>query len=266
MTQRPVPVGSFAWLREPWGEGLHCSEVDSLASHLFTARPLDMTAPGPWADVVASLGGVPGRVMRVKQVHGNAVRVVSAADPASAVPDERPDGDAIVSNVPGLALAVMVADCVPILLVDRRGGAAAAIHAGWRGTCARVAPAAIVAMQREFGTQPEDLVAAIGPSVGPDEYEVGESLAEAFRDAGHPAASLDRWFRRDRPTPHLDLWCANRDQLLASGLPPAHIHLCGLSTVRHPEVFHSYRVDAGRAGRIAAIIVVPTRRADFTTT
>ena len=261
MTQRPVPAGPFYWSHESWGQGLRCSVMDPLASHLFTARPLDMTEPGSWADVVASLGGVPGRLMRVKQVHGNAVRVVSAADPASALPEDRPDGDAIVSNVPGLALAVMVADCVPILLVDRRGGAAAAVHAGWRGTCARVAPAAIAAMQREFGSRPEDLVAAIGPSIGPDEYEVGDSLVDAFRDAGHPASSIDRWFRGDRPKPHLDLWAANSDQLLESGLPPTQVHLCGLSTARYPQVFDSYRVDAERAGRMTAIIVVPAPEA-----
>jgi copper oxidase (laccase) domain-containing protein len=136
--------------------------------------------------------------MRVKQVHGNAVRVLRRGEVPENAAGMRPDGDAVASNHPGLVLAVMVADCVPILLVDRRHGAAAAVHAGWRGTCARVAPAAIDVMRREFGTQPGDLIAALGPSVGPDDYEVGDNLIARFADAGHPAADIDRWFIRSK--------------------------------------------------------------------
>ena len=195
--------------------------------------------------------------MRVKQVHGNSVRILKKG----AVPDDaanvRPDGDAVVSNQPGLALAVMVADCNPILVVDPKRGAAAAIHAGWRGTCARVGPAAIDTMRREFGSDPSDLIAAIGPSVGPDDYEVGESLIDAFATAGHSNADIDRWFIRSKPKPHLDLWKANRDQLAAAGLRADHIYICGLSTVSHPDVFDSYRIAGEKAGRMAGIIVVP---------
>jgi YfiH family protein len=171
--------------------------------------------------------------------------------------DLRPDGDAVVSNQAGLVLAVMVADCVPILIVDPVRGAAAAVHAGWRGTCAQVAPAAIAAMQHEFGTDPADAVAAIGPSVGPDDYEVGESVIEAFTQAGHSAEHINRWFIRTTPKPHLDLWRANADQLAASGLRRDRVFTCGLSTVAHPWVFHSYRVEGERAGRMAGLIVVP---------
>ncbi len=151
----------------------------------------------------------------------------------------------------------MVADCVPMLVCDPAGGAAAAIHAGWRGTCARVGRAAIDAMRHEFGSDPANLIAAIGPSVGPDDYEVGESLSEAFLAAGHPRADVDRWFIRSRMKPHLDLWSANRDQLIAAGVRPANIHLCGLSTVAHPHAFDSYRIAGERAGRMAALIRVP---------
>ena len=115
-----------------------------------------------------SSGSTADRLMRVKQVHGNVVRVLKRGEVPEPAHTQRPDGDAIVSNEAGLALAVMVADCVPILLCDPVRGAAAAIHAGWRGTCARVAPTAIEAMRREFGSDPADLIAAIGPSVGPE--------------------------------------------------------------------------------------------------
>ena len=155
----------------------------------------------------------------------------------------------------------MVADCVPILICDPARGAAAAIHAGWRGTCARVAPAAIDAMRASSAAIPRISIAAIGPSVGPDDYEVGESLIEAFLEAGHAASDVDRWFIRRGAKPHLDLWSANRRSADRRGRRPAQIHLCGLSTVSHPDIFDSYRVAGERAGRMAAIIVVPLRQA-----
>jgi YfiH family protein len=185
------------------------------------------------------------------------VRIVRNGDDLGRAAEQRPDGDAIVSNVAGLALAVMVADCVPILIAEPARGVAAAVHAGWRGTCARVAPTAIEVMCRELGADPAGMIAAVGPSVGPDDYEVGEQLIEAFVQSGHARADVDRWFIRSRPRPHLDLWSANRDQLIAAGLSRDHIHCCGLSTVAHPDVFDSYRVAGERAGRMAGIVIVP---------
>jgi YfiH family protein len=193
----------------------------------------------------------------VKQVHGNAVRRVRNGDDIARAATERHESDAIVSNAAGLALAVMVADCVPILIADPARGVAAAVHAGWRGTCARIASTTIDVMCREFGSDPARVTAAIGPCVGPDDYEVGEQLIDAFLAAGHAAADVDRWFIRSRSKPHLDLWSANRDQLIAAGLPGDHIYLCRLSTVAHPDVFDSYRIAGDRAGRMAGVIIVP---------
>lgn len=198
--------------------------------------------------------------MRVKQVHGSVVRVLKIGEVPADAADARPDGDAVVSNQPGLALAVMVADCVPLLVCDPVTGAAAAIHAGWRGTCARVAQAAIGLMVREFGCDPADLSVAIGPSAGPRDYVVGDTLIAAFQDAGHPQVEVDRWFSRDAGQLRLDLWAANTQQLLHAGVRSEHIFVSGLSTMSHSEVFDSYRVDGDRAGRMAGIIVVPRAR------
>ena len=253
----PPPDSAFHWRREAWGLALGCRALDGSAQHLFTSRQLALPDHESWRLATESLGSTPDRVMRVKQVHGNSVRVLTRGRVPERANEQRPDGDAVVSNQAGLVLAVMVADCVPILIVDPVRGAAAAVHAGWRGTCAQVVPAAIAAMQREFGTRPADAMAAIGPSVGPDDYEVGESLIEAFAKAGHSAEHINRWFIRTTSKPHLDLWRANADQLSASGLRRDHIFTCGLSTVAHPSVFHSYRVEGERAGRMAGLIVVP---------
>ena len=256
----PQPDPAFDWRREPWGLALGCRGLDGAAQHLFTSRQLALPDHDSWRLATASLGSTPDRLMRVKQVHGNSVRVLKRGEVPANASEGRPDGDAIASNEAGLVLAVMVADCVPILIVDPVHGAAAAVHAGWRGTCAQVAPAAIAVMQREFGTDPAEVLAAIGPSVGPDDYEVGESLIDAFVKAGHSKAHIDRWFRRSTPVepkPHLDLWRANADQLAAAGLRRDHIFISGLSTAAHPAVFESYRVDGERAGRMAGLIVVP---------
>lgn len=253
----PPPDPAFHWSREPWGFALRCRRLEADAQHLFTSKQLELPDPKGWNAAVAAVGASPDCLMRVKQVHGNTVRVLRRGEVPEGASGMRPDGDAIASNHPGLVLAVMVADCVPILVVDRRQGAAAAVHAGWRGTCAGVAPAAIDVMRREFGSRPEDLIAAIGPSVGPDDYEVGDSLIEAFRAAGHESRDVDRWFIRSAAKPHLDLWRANADQLAAAGVKTGSIFLCGLSTVAHPAVFDSYRVAGERAGRMAALVVVP---------
>jgi YfiH family protein len=251
----PVPDPAFHWTDEAWGRALRCSPLESLAQHLFTSRQLKLPDPEGWPLAAASVGSSADRLMRVKQVHGNSVRILKRGADADAA--AKPDGDAIVSNQAGLVLAVMVADCVPIIVVDRKTGAAGAIHAGWRGTCARVAVAAIEAMEYEFGTSPSDAVAAIGPSIGPDDYEVGESLVDAFQQAGHDPLDVSRWFTRQPSKLLLDLWAANRDQLIQAGLRADHIFTCGLSTLAHPEVFDSYRADAERAGRMAALVVVP---------
>ncbi len=256
----PIPDPAFHWTVEPWGRALRCGPLEAIAQHAFTSKQLKLPDPAAWAAAAATVGGVEAQVRRVRQVHGNVVRVLRHGVPREADASARPDGDALVSNEPGLVLAVLVADCVPIVIADRTAGAAGAIHAGWRGTCARIGPAAVRTMGREFGTDPANLVAAIGPSIGPEDYEVGEALVEAFRQAGHQESDLARWFLRRDARPHLDLWAANRDQLIDAGLLAEGIFTCGLSTLAHTNVFDSYRSAGPHAGRMAAIVRVPAPR------
>jgi YfiH family protein len=231
---------------------------------MFTTRQLRLRGgpgkePRAWTDMASGVGVPLGRVALVAQVHGRTVRVLARR--ASMPPDlaEVPEADAIVSDLPGLALAVQVADCVPVLLVDTRTGASGAVHAGWRGTCARIAAAAVEAMVGELGTEPRHLLAAVGPSIGPCCYEVGDDVYAAFSEAGHGAADLTRWFSRASSAAgtrslRLDVAGANRDQLASAGVPPAAIFACGLCTMTHSTVFDSFRADGALAGRMAAII------------
>src|SRR4030095_1695703 len=188
----PRPDASFHWTSEAWGDALRCRALDAVTQHLFTSKQLELPAEADWRAALASAGSTPDHLMRVKQVHGNLVRILKRGEVPEGASAARPEGDAIVSNQPGLVLAVMVADCVPILVCDPAHGAAAAIHAGWRGTCARAGSAPIDALCRQFSSDPANLIVAIGPSIGPDDYEVGESLIEAFLAAGHAGPEGDR--------------------------------------------------------------------------
>jgi YfiH family protein len=207
---------------------------------------------------VATVGAGLEQLIRVRQVHGAAVKVLKDGEASAADVAALSDADAIVSNAKGYVLSVQVADCVPILLADAKAGVAAAVHAGWRGTCARVAHAAVDALAREFGVNPADLTVAMGPSIGVCCYEVGASVREAFRAAGADDDDLRRWFiAAAGGSLRLDLWAANRDQLLNAGIKEERLFVSGLCTQTHRHVFESYRVDGARAGRMAALIAVP---------
>jgi YfiH family protein len=170
-------------------------------------------------------------------------------------PWSRPQADAVISNDPSVALVVCVADCAPILIADRRLGVIAAVHAGWRSTMQRIAVAAIEALASTYDADADDLVVAIGPSLGACCGEMGQEVVEAFRQEGHDQAALNAWFgRAPGRRPHFDLWRANRDQLVQAGVRPDAIHLSRLCTRTHAGVFHSYRAVGQQAGRMAAVI------------
>ena len=195
----------------------------------------------------------------ISQVHGRAVVVIRRG---TAVPQPRPEADVLVSDASDIAIAVRAADCVPLLMADRVRGVVAAVHAGWRGTSARAAVAAVDALAREFGTRPADLVVAIGPSIGACCYEVGTELVDAFAAAGHERYLIDRWFvspppargSRDKAPLTLDVARANTDQLILAGVPEDQIFDSGLCTAMHLDVLTSYRKEKEKAGRIAGVI------------
>ena len=249
MTLPEVPPG-FYWTEESWGAALRCRALDPIAQHLFTTRQLQLPADEAWRALAAAVGVAGDHVVSLNQVHGRDVVVVR-----DTLPGERPKADALVSDRPDAALVVRAADCVPLLIGDGRTGAVGAAHAGWRGTAARVAVAAIEAMAREFGSRPEDLVVAIGPAIGPCCYEVGSDLVDAFAAAGHERYLIDRWFLTPREQKmRLDVVGANRDQLVLAGVREENIHVSGLCTAMHLDVLTSYRAEKEHAGRIAGVI------------
>jgi YfiH family protein len=253
----PPVAEPFYWTVESWGAVLRCRALDGLAPHLFTTRQRQLDGPSDYQRLAQSVGA--RQALSLTQVHGAAVVAVHRD---KAIPGERGEADALVSDNPDVAICVRAADCVPILMADRNTGAVSAVHAGWRGTAARAAVAALTAMEREFGTHPSNVVAAIGPSIGPCCYEVGSELVDAFAAAGHERYLIDRWFStpppprgsRERPQLRLNVAQANGDQLVLAGVPPDQIHDVGLCTAMHLEVLTSYRAEKEKAGRIAGVI------------
>ena len=207
------------------------------------------------------------QLISLKQIHSDVIHLFEAA------PAEPCRGDASATNRPGLLLGVQTADCVPILLVDPKNRAVAAIHAGWRGTLARIAVKAIGQMQMHFKTKPADLLAAIGPAIGGCCYEVGTEVATQFHsqfadapdwfdefrtgDEPNPVQWLNMMPPGHQPPPKnvlLDLKKANLAQLLAAGLRPQNIFVSDLCTACYPDLLFSYRKQGPQSGRHLSVI------------
>lgn len=184
----------------------------------------------------------PGEYTSVKQVHSD--RVVTANHRTGCLEE----GDALISSIPGQILGIRTADCVPILFVDPVLRTIAAVHAGWRGTDAEIARLCVEKLQAEFGSKPQNIHAAIGPSIGNCCFEVGVEVAERFY-----RYFPDHFPDRARLT-HIDLVEVNRRQLEAAGLDNNHIDVAGLCTVCDPVVFHSFRRDREQSGRMVSAI------------
>ena len=252
----PKPTGEFEWTQESWGPALRCTALSETATHCFSTRQLALSGAreedgGSWLPLARALNldAKIESIVRLRQVHGAEVFEASRATAAKGRYAAWPEADIVISRDPLLALTVRAADCVPVLLADRHTGAVSAIHAGWRGTAAGAVLAAVQALTWRFGTEPRNIVAAVGPCIGPCCYTVGEELIPQFKS--HPDAS--RWFDRARGL-RLDLWQATRDQLERAGVAPQQVHVSELCTFDHPEVFHSYRRDGKAAGRLVAAI------------
>jgi len=215
-------------------------------------------------------------LIALRQFHSDVIHVPSAP---KAPPEEAPHADALVTRAPGLLLGVQTADCVPILLADTRQRVVAAIHAGWRGTLARIAVKALGRMRMEFGTRTSDVVAALGPAIGRCCYEVGPEVAQAFATQFPGAADwFDGPFEQlshgeeplwlpwltmmppghvpPPPRVQLDLRAANRWQLVDAGVPESHIDVSDLCTACRTDLLFSYRREGARTGRMMAVIGV----------
>jgi purine-nucleoside/S-methyl-5'-thioadenosine phosphorylase / adenosine deaminase len=230
---------------------------------LFTRR--GGVSPSPWASL--NLGGTVGddrfRVLENKrrlleaagrreaslhevwQVHS--ARVVHAQAPRGQQALQQ--ADAMITSNPQVTLLMRFADCVPILLYDPVRQAIGMVHAGWLGTVRKTVVETVRAMQATFGTRPADLLAALGPSIGPDHYAVGEDVAQAVRQAF--GAMADELLTKHNGRLHLDLWLANRRLLEGEGV--RSVEVAEICTACHSEDWYSHRGEAGKTGRFGAL-------------
>ena len=245
---------SFTWRDSRAGRILLSSRLSEFAPHLLTTRQLQFRGDSTASDferVGAELGCSGADIVRVKQVHGRTVVVVK---PETTLEDT-PEADAIVSTDPARAICVRVADCVPILIADRRRGAVAAVHAGWRGTAAGVATAAVESLVG-LGIAASDLVAAIGPSIGPCCYQVDAPVRDEFL---RRVPDAEEFFTEDGPAHwRLNMWRANAAQLERAGVPADAIDIARVCTADNLATCFSYRAEGGGTGRLVAAIRLRT--------
>ncbi len=251
----PAVASGFEWRTAPGGRVLVSTALAAIAPHVFTTRGIGPDPAQPDYDAIGAHLGLAARdILRVRQVHGRVVIVAGADTAGESVVG---DADAIVTTGGGRAVSVRIADCVPILIADRGHRVVAAVHAGWRGTAAGIAGAAVEAIER-LGVPASDIVAAIGPSIGPCCYQVDAAVRDRFLATGSGA---DGWFTADGADRwRLDLWSANRAQLEAAGVPSYAIGVAETCTAHNLSTWHSFRGEGAGAGRMVAAIRLSTSR------
>ena len=229
------------------------------------------------AKFMEAIGAREMPLVTLRQFHSDVIHVATAPS------DEAPKADALITDTPGLLLGVQTADCVPVLLADTRRRVVAAIHAGWRGTLARIVVKTLGRMSMEFGTRPRDVIAALGPAIGQSCYEVGPEVAQTFA-AQFPSAA--QWFDGPfeqlahgeeplwlpwltmmppghvppPPRVQLDLRASNRWQLVDAGVLEKQIAVSDLCTACRTDLLFSYRREGAKAGRLMAVIGIGAGR------
>jgi YfiH family protein len=282
----PVPGWNFPWLWSGFSTRMcgesraYCPEgVPGELNLGFTAQDTrDAVLANRKLMAEAITGNASTPLVTLRQFHSSRVVRVTAAD-TERTPLRKADG--AMTDEPGLLLTVLTADCIPVLVADRKRRAVGAFHAGWRGTVKRIVETGVGRMRLEFGSQPEDLVAAIGPGIGQCCYAVGEEVLsefesqftygrELFREVYNSDAVRTKYpmlFLTQRapghspigPSLHVDLVEANRRQLIAAGVAAKAIQIVGGCTQCQPELFFSHRGSRGHAGRMMAVIGVQSR-------
>ena len=225
--------------------------------HAFTTRRNNLGSrtngykqPDDWNAVAEEFGISPDRLVTVNQVHGESIVRVEETNYQGL---RSAEADALITVERGLAIGVETADCVPILLADPSIPAVAAVHAGWRSTVKRIVGKTVARMQQEFGCDPARMLAAIGPSIGPECYEVDEPVMGPVRQ------NFPSWQKAASPRGGgkwgLDLAALNRIDLLEAGLAPAAVYSLALCTSCNPGMFYSFRRE-GRTGRMLSVIML----------
>ena len=193
-----------------------------------------------------------------RQTHTTNVRKVTEADRGSGIlyPASYTDVDGLITDIPGICLVTSFADCVPLYFVDPVRKAIGLTHSGWRGTVGKIGKITVEKMQKEFGSDPKDIVAAVGPSICQDCYEVSEDVIERIRQNFEPSLWEKFFYRKPNGHYQLDLWKMNEEIFLEAGLLPEHIAVTNACTHCNPKVFYSHRAMGEQRGNLCAFLAL----------
>ena len=202
-----------------------------------------------------ALGVDETRMVLTWQTHTINVRTVTPEDEGKGIVQERDyrDVDGLITDRPGVTLVTFFADCVPLYFLDRKRRAIGLAHSGWRGTVNRMGQAVLSAMEKEYGTDPADVTACIGPSICQDCYEVSEDVADAFKEA-FPGHADEILLDKKNGKYQLDLWRANEIVLTEAGVLKEKIAVTNICTCCNPDLLFSHRASHGKRGNLGAFI------------
>lgn len=251
-------------LLEQTGVVEHCfsTRLGGVSEGMFSSMNLSFTRGDEKSAVeenfrrlADALGAEPEQFVFTDQTHTTNVRKVTRADAGKGLTKERDyrDVDGLITDEPGLVLSTFFADCVPLYFVDPVHHAIGMSHSGWRGTVGRMGAVTIAAMEKEYGTRPEELICAIGPSICQDCYEVSEDVAEEFAQefAGREQEIL---LEKKNGKYQLDLWRANEIVLIEAGVRLEHLAVTNICTCCNHELLFSHRASKGKRGNLGGFL------------
>lgn len=206
----------------------------------------------------AAIGVKPEDMVLSRQTHTTNVRVMTEQDCGKGMTRERDytDVDGMITNVPGLCLVTSYADCVPLYFVDPVRKAIGLSHSGWRGTVGKIGKETVRLMEKEFGSDPSDILAAVGPSVCMDCYEVSEDVIRKVREAFDEELWPELFYEKPDGKYQLDLWKANESIFLESGILPEHIAVTNVCTHCNSQILYSHRTSGNRRGNLCAFLAL----------
>ena len=202
--------------------------------------------------IARAIGVEKEKMVYTQQTHTTNVAVVSGKDAGSTLKET----DGLVTNSPGICLVTFYADCVPLYFVDPVRRAIGLSHSGWRGTVGKMAAATVEKMKEGFGTRPEDIIAAVGPSICQDCYEVSEDVTSRFKETFREEDWKDLFYKKENGKFQLDLWKANEINLREAGVLPEHIAVTNVCTCCNPKILFSHRVQGWNRGNLCAFLAL----------
>lgn len=208
--------------------------------------------------MAAAIGVSAAKMTASRQTHTTNVRIVTEVDAGKGIVRDcdYTDVDGLVTNVPGICLVTYYADCVPLMFVDPVKHVIASSHSGWRGTVHKIGKVTVDLMVKKYGCRPEDILAAIGPSICQDCYEVSEDVIEEFRQSFPREIWNQLYYPKENGKFQLNLWAANEQVLLEAGICHKHMAVTNLCTCCNHELLFSHRASHGQRGNLASFIAL----------